>query len=603
MYSFNKSSKNKNNWLKNILIDNSDESDEDIGQSVQELLKIRKYKNKHLSSKQNNKINSNLSSTVLSLNDSVPLNSLFKNEKSFKSQIKKQKTNRKKMKSGLLKFSLTELNFQLIQITIIDLFTDSNDLINDKLNECNNYRTYSSISNYFEPTIKEPTSDNFNLKKDYSDNEINNLDAGCLESKLLDDIKYETALTDDLLQNETNNMNDFVNSYLSNINDQIVYSNQLPDDIFETEEEISNGFHDLNKLNDNELNKFNNKQLTTADQLDNVSIEIATSTNKLIEPNVESKIQTMIEYRNCDINSSLKNNLNTNLNSNLNCNLNEVKIESSDEFKNAKTEMTIINEIPILETTNDLNNQEIKITEKQLNDKQKLNLTKINTINIINSATPLNTISITNLVNPTGITVNSQLINPTINATLNPTINSILTTTIPTTNLTISPSTAKISLSNSICPKPVVDQSNETISSKLNKMIKKKEKVNCSKSLLENEPEHVQNKRRKLWSSIVKKDIIKAYKSRMMNKKEILNNCKKLATLCQKERKNVIGIPKLNRERSKKSNKEIATYWKLNKRNETDLTATTQIKPQLFSKLNENIINECNQEIKPTNSK
>lgn len=108
MYSFNhnKTAKSKNSWLKNILIDNSDESDnEDIGQSVQQLLKIRKYKNKKQSTdswpgKQDGKIGSSLSSNILSLNDSVPLSSLFKSEKSCKSQIKKPKTSKKKLKSG-----------------------------------------------------------------------------------------------------------------------------------------------------------------------------------------------------------------------------------------------------------------------------------------------------------------------------------------------------------------------------------------------------------------------------------------------------------------------------------------------------------------------
>ena len=128
MYSFNsKSSKNKNNWLKNILIDNSDESDDDIEQSVQELLKIRKsYKNKQpdWSTKPTNKLNSNLSSTILSLNDSVPLNSLFKNDKQFK--CKKQKTtSRKKLKSesGLqIKFTKFIISVYCLIIKFFSLF-------------------------------------------------------------------------------------------------------------------------------------------------------------------------------------------------------------------------------------------------------------------------------------------------------------------------------------------------------------------------------------------------------------------------------------------------------------------------------------------------
>lgn len=99
IYSFNKTGKNKN-WLKNILIDNSDESDSDeIGQQVDQLLKIRKnYKKTNKS-----QFSTGLGSNLLSLNDSIPLNTLFKNEKTCKSQLKKKKTttnSKKKLKSG-----------------------------------------------------------------------------------------------------------------------------------------------------------------------------------------------------------------------------------------------------------------------------------------------------------------------------------------------------------------------------------------------------------------------------------------------------------------------------------------------------------------------
>lgn len=105
MYSFNKANKN---WYKNILIDNSDESD-DEDQSVKELLKLSKLKktksNLLIKGTKNGHLNlnsANLTSTnILSLNDSIPLNQLFKNDKPCKGQLKTSKKNsKKKLKSG-----------------------------------------------------------------------------------------------------------------------------------------------------------------------------------------------------------------------------------------------------------------------------------------------------------------------------------------------------------------------------------------------------------------------------------------------------------------------------------------------------------------------
>lgn len=52
-------------------------------------------------------------------------------------------------------------------------------------------------------------------------------------------------------------------------------------------------------------------------------------------------------------------------------------------------------------------------------------------------------------------------------------------------------------------------------------------------------------KRKKIWISIARKDVIRAQKIRSLNHKEILANCKKMASWCQKEvRKGDVTIPK-----------------------------------------------------------
>lgn len=59
-----------------------------------------------------------------------------------------------------------------------------------------------------------------------------------LEHKMLDDITYDPTLPDEILQGESNMIEDnprFIGC--TNIADEIVYSNQLPDEIFDTEEE------------------------------------------------------------------------------------------------------------------------------------------------------------------------------------------------------------------------------------------------------------------------------------------------------------------------------------------------------------------------------
>ena len=378
-----------------------------------------------------------------------------------------------------------------------------NHKLNDELDRLNDLKEDDKyqLTNYFEPTLNSKAFKSFNKH----DNDL--IEAGCLDSKLLDD--YESTLPDDILQSEAN-MNDFVNSFLTDMNDHIVYSNQLPDEIFETEEEISNGF----QSSAYDLNKFTNH--------DEIIVESANKVDEL-NPAIISQ-------------------------------------QSNDQqLDQSIIEPTVETIVKPIDETNDKEDTAIHL----------VNGSTIDTTTTISSTATINQNLITNSI------VNLTAIDQTASADSQIILNSIVNTCS---------STAK-----------AID-SNDAI--KLNKIVvKKKEKT--SKSLLDMEPEQIQNKRRKLWSTIVKKDIPKAYKSRLTNRKDILNNCKKLATCCQRERKNVIGIPKLNKERSKKSNKEMATY----KRNDNQETVKQH---HLLPKLNETIatttattiiISESNQEI------
>lgn len=374
------------------------------------------------------------------------------------------------------------------------------------------------MNNYFEPTLNS---------KSFNKHENDLIEAGCLDSKLLDDIKYESALPDDLLQSEAN-MNDFVNSFLTNMNDQIVYSNQLPDEIFETEEEISNGFpYDLIKLN----------KLTSQEEI------------------VESK--------------------------------------KVDEIEHPKNQ-------PVL-TFEPITNETTEIIEKDdLQPMPTINLINGSTIKIVNT-TPLNQNVLTNppIIIPT-TTINTTITSTTINL---PPIQQIQPIITPPTSI----STVNSLSSSTNSSKTIESFDAMKFTGKI--AVKKKEKP--TKSLLEMEPEQLQNRRRKLWSTIVKKDIPKAYKTRVMNRKEVLNNCKKLASCCQKERKQKqsrsigqfcysrLAIPKLNKERSKKTNKEMETY-KLNDQEPTNQLLVTVLPPQITdcNTTTPTTMNESNQDTK-----
>lgn len=342
-------------------------------------------------------------------------------------------------------------------------------------------------SNYFEPILNH-SKDDFSckqdsfylVKKNYStDNEINLIQGtACLESKLLDDIKYESALTDEILPTESN-MNDFVNSFFTNMNDQIVYSNQLPDEIFETEEEeISNGFqsqYDLNKLQSNKPIK----ETSITDQFNQTNLLPATTVNLL-------------------------NTVNT---------VNPPIVESLNDKTIVDNQIKELTPIELSESIN--------LESKEEDKKDKQNLVQLNSTK------------------------------PTINISLNAPITITATSASNKTTATLH--------------KPI-EETNESIA-KLTKLHKKKDK--SSKSILESQdPEQIQNKRKKVWLSIVKKDIPKAHKSRLLNRKDYLNNCKKLAQICQKE-----SGPRLHKDKrnhnKKTAKKEIVTYFKL-KRNEND---------------------------------
>lgn len=447
------------------------------------------------------------------------------------------------------------------------------------------------LNSYFEPTLNSKPNDSYTLKKDYSD-ELHQLDStSCLEaSKLLDDIKYETTLADEMMLHGESNMNDFVNSFLTNMNDQIIYSNQLPDEIFETEEEISNGFHD------NDYDLLNDK-LRAGNTLA-AHCELPPSPPLNEPPAVRTGSKEADETKRMngtteanELNGNLGEHLSENLTYNLPANEHRERLTSnsesnpnsnSNEVKNERTENGDDHETEPIERLNE------HPTSDQPTDSRQATLTKIHhPINVINSTTPINSIKLANLVDSTmtATTLGSTINGPIISASLPVNLIGALPTTSNlngpvlsgTSNLTSSTTLSNpVTLSNG--PNKLIepsDVSGAIVNGALAKPIAKK-KVAAKVQLAEIEPEQMQNKRKKLWSSIAKKDIPKAYKSRLMNRKDVLNNCKKLAHCCQKERSSVL-VPKLNRERSKKSNKEIATYWKLNKRNEN--SALTNCEP------------------------
>ena len=426
-------------------------------------------------------------------------------------------------------------------------------------------RSSFALNAYFEPTLNSKANDSYSLKKDYSD-ELDT--ASCLEAnKLLDEIKYET-LADEMMLNNESNMN-FVNSYLS-INDQIVYSNQLPDEIFETEEEeTSNGFYDkdYDLLNDKPTNHANSEP-------PNDRVVCSSSKEEPVEPGESKMINGTIE------DGGLSSNLGERLPENLNFNLN-----ATNQMNNQMNLTSNSNGNSNSNLNSNLNSNEVKVepnrTERQdaqssprstdppVDQPDGQHLT--NTINLISSTTPINSINLANLVDSTmASTISAPIISTaslpligSLHNTNGPVLSGPTTLTATSTTLSL-PSTAILSNSSKL-----IEPGDPIVNGALSKTIAKK-KLTSKTLLAELDPEQIQNKRRKLWSLIAKKDIPKAYKSRLLNRKDLLNNCKKLAQCCQKERNCVIGIPKLNRERSKKSNKETyATYWKLNKRNDT----------------------------------
>ncbi|XP_050405390.1 chromatin-remodeling ATPase INO80 [Patella vulgata] len=79
-------------------------------------------------------------------------------------------------------------------------------------------------------------------------------------------------------------------------------------------------------------------------------------------------------------------------------------------------------------------------------------------------------------------------------------------------------------------------------------------------------PEQADVKRKKIWMSIVKKEIPKVQKQRASARKEMLNNAKKLATQCMKDsRRAALHSQKTTKEipsRARRLTREMLIYWK-----------------------------------------
>lgn len=79
-------------------------------------------------------------------------------------------------------------------------------------------------------------------------------------------------------------------------------------------------------------------------------------------------------------------------------------------------------------------------------------------------------------------------------------------------------------------------------------------------------PEIMNHRRRKLWTTMAKKEIGKVQRQKANNHKEILSNCKKTAALCQKvARQKAMESQKRQKEtiwRAKRLTREMLSYWK-----------------------------------------
>lgn len=79
-------------------------------------------------------------------------------------------------------------------------------------------------------------------------------------------------------------------------------------------------------------------------------------------------------------------------------------------------------------------------------------------------------------------------------------------------------------------------------------------------------PELMNHRRRKLWQTMAKKEIGKFQRTKANNHKEMLQNCKKTATLCQKvARQKAMESQKRQKEtiwRAKRLTREMLSYWK-----------------------------------------
>ena len=79
-------------------------------------------------------------------------------------------------------------------------------------------------------------------------------------------------------------------------------------------------------------------------------------------------------------------------------------------------------------------------------------------------------------------------------------------------------------------------------------------------------PELMNHRRRKLWQTMTKKEIGKFQRTKANNHKEMLTNCKKTASLCQKvARQKAMESQKRQKEtiwRAKRLTREMLSYWK-----------------------------------------
>ena len=244
VYNFSKIKKSKK-WLKNILLDRSDFGDSDFeingnnsDDYVRDMIRFHNLQKK-VKRELNNGLEAsqyhNFSSSLLPSAGSDILYSNNIKEKRNISKTNSKGGNKRKACSSTSPVSVLPFNHtpvpsdKLSNIVKINSTTSMN--ITSNSNSISNDKTLSKTATTSTSTVTLPSNSLL------SDPLINDSKRIKLETKMLDEIPYDTTLPDEILQSESSaTAPDLGSSCIPVVNNEIFYSSQLPDEIFDNEE-------------------------------------------------------------------------------------------------------------------------------------------------------------------------------------------------------------------------------------------------------------------------------------------------------------------------------------------------------------------------------